>query len=169
MENVSVLISAHISKYEVILGRDLMWKVEKLRYMMELTKKMGKVMSEGVEKIIEQEKTQNHDIDALGDEIFFDKFLIKVLLKHIEGKNFNESQDIEINEISIDDLKENITVLMKSIAANTFCWWLNSISKKNSFPLPSIVEILSTFSKAKIFTKIDCFSGFYQIHLDEES
>ena len=41
MEEVSVLESAHISKYEVILGRDLMWKVEKLRHMMELTKKNG--------------------------------------------------------------------------------------------------------------------------------
>ena len=80
---------------------------------------MVKEMSEGVEKIIEQEKTQDQDINALGDEIFFDKLFIKVLLKHIVGKNFDESQDSEINEISIDDLKEEIPDLMKSIAANT--------------------------------------------------
>ena len=42
---------------------------------MELTKKMDKEMSEGVEKKLEQEKTQYQDIDALRDEIFFDKFL----------------------------------------------------------------------------------------------
>ena len=47
--------------------------------------------------------------------------------------------------------------------------WLNQISVKNSYPLPNIEEILGHFSKAKYFTKIDCFSGFYQIKLDEQS
>ena len=47
--------------------------------------------------------------------------------------------------------------------------WLNQISVKNSYPLPNIEEILGQFSKSKYFTKIDCFSGFYQIKLDEQS
>ena len=46
-------------------------------------------------------------------------FLIKILLKHIEGKYFDESQDNEINQKSIDEFKEKITGLMKYIAANT--------------------------------------------------
>ena len=53
-------------------------------------------MSDGVEKIIEQEKSNEQDIDDLGrgENFFFQKFLSKVLLKHIY---FDESQDIEIN------------------------------------------------------------------------
>jgi hypothetical protein len=47
--------------------------------------------------------------------------------------------------------------------------WLNSISVKNAYPLPIIDEILSKFAKAKIFTKIDCFSGFYQIKMEINS
>ena len=57
---------------------------------------MVKEMSDGVEKIIEQEKSNEQDIDDLGrgENFFFQKFLWKVLLKHIY---FDESQDIEIN------------------------------------------------------------------------
>ena len=35
---------------------------------------MVEEMSEGVQKIKEQEKTQDQDIDAIGDEIFLGKF-----------------------------------------------------------------------------------------------
>ena len=47
--------------------------------------------------------------------------------------------------------------------------WLNSITVKNAYPLPLIDEILAKFARAKVFTKIDCFSGFYQIKLAANS
>lgn len=46
---------------------------------------------------------------------------------------------------------------------------LNSLTKKDIYPLPLIEETLSRVTKAKIFTKIDIISAFHRIKMDQES
>ena len=45
---------------------------------------------------------------------------------------------------------------------------LNNITKKNSFPLPVIDDILAQLGKAKYFTALDLKSGYHQIEMDEK-
>jgi hypothetical protein len=49
-------------------------------------------------------------------------------------------------------------------------WKLNTITKKDQYPLPLIDELLEQLSKAKIFTKINICQGFHRIwmYLDSE-
>ena len=44
---------------------------------------------------------------------------------------------------------------------------LNKITKKNSYPLPVIDEILALLGKARYFTTLDLKSGYWQVAMDE--
>ena len=44
---------------------------------------------------------------------------------------------------------------------------LNSITKKDGYPLPIIEDYLSVLGKAKYFTVVDLVAGYWQIQLDE--
>lgn len=46
---------------------------------------------------------------------------------------------------------------------------LNSITKKDVYPLPRIDETLDSMGKAKIFSTIDLAHGYWQVELDEDS
>ena len=46
---------------------------------------------------------------------------------------------------------------------------LNKITIKDRYPLPKISEILDSLNKARVFSILDCTSGYHQIRLDEES
>lgn len=46
---------------------------------------------------------------------------------------------------------------------------LNSITKKDVYPLPRIDDILDTLGGAKYFTSLDLASGYWQVSLDAES
>ena len=45
---------------------------------------------------------------------------------------------------------------------------INNITHKNSYPLPDISEILSSFKDAKVFSSLDLKSGYWQIEVDEK-
>ena len=45
---------------------------------------------------------------------------------------------------------------------------LNNITRKNSYPLPDIAEILSSFRNAKVFSTIDLKSGYWQMEMEEK-
>ncbi len=45
---------------------------------------------------------------------------------------------------------------------------LNSVTHKDSFPLPWIDELLDCLGKAKYFTTLDLFAGYHQIEIAEE-
>ena len=45
---------------------------------------------------------------------------------------------------------------------------LNQITKKNSFPLPLIDDILALLGKAKYFTSLDLKSGYWQVAMDDK-
>jgi hypothetical protein len=44
---------------------------------------------------------------------------------------------------------------------------LSALSKYDSYPLPRFEETTSTLSGSKYVTVLDCFSGFWQIHIHE--
>ena len=46
---------------------------------------------------------------------------------------------------------------------------LNSLTRKDQYPLPLIEETLARLSKAKIFTKLDIRQAFHRIRIDPES
>jgi len=46
---------------------------------------------------------------------------------------------------------------------------LHLITKKNSYPLPRIDDIINRLRSSKYFTTLDLASGFYQIEMEEES
>ena len=46
---------------------------------------------------------------------------------------------------------------------------LNSITKKDRYPLPLIDEVFERLSKARIFTKLDIRQGFHRIRMHQES
>ena len=45
---------------------------------------------------------------------------------------------------------------------------LNAITKKDSFPLPLIEDLVDKLQGAKIFSKIDLKSGFHQVKMDPD-
>ena len=44
---------------------------------------------------------------------------------------------------------------------------LNSVTRKNSFPLPRISDVLESFSGKKYFSTLDAASGYWQIPIKE--
>ena len=46
---------------------------------------------------------------------------------------------------------------------------LNSITKKDVYPLPRVEDILDTLGEAKYFTSLDLASGYWQVGLDEDA
>ena len=45
--------------------------------------------------------------------------------------------------------------------------WLNEISRKDSYPIPRIDEILRTIAAAKYISKVDVISAFHQIRVKD--
>ncbi|KAG1418570.1 hypothetical protein G6F58_005022 [Rhizopus delemar] len=46
---------------------------------------------------------------------------------------------------------------------------LNTVTKKDSYPLPRIDDLLDTLGKAKIFSALDMRAGFHQVPVEESS
>ena len=46
---------------------------------------------------------------------------------------------------------------------------LNKALKRCHHPIPTIDDVLPELSNAKVFTKVDCSNGYWQVELDEES
>lgn len=62
--------------------------------------------------------------------------------------------------------------IRKPDGTDHFCWDLqkvNSVTKKDSYPLPRIADTLDVLSQTQYFSSIDLISGYWQIQLDEAS
>ena len=46
---------------------------------------------------------------------------------------------------------------------------LNKVLKRCHHPIPTIDDVLPELSNAKVFTKVDCSNGYWQVKLDNES
>ena len=87
----------------------------------------------------------------------------KVIDQQLEAKIIKKSNSAYRSPVRV------VMKLDKGIRITIDYRRLNNISVRSAYPLPNIEEILGQFSKAKIFTKIDCFGGFFQIKLDPGS
>ena len=47
--------------------------------------------------------------------------------------------------------------------------WLNQATVKDAYPLPNIENLFVALSRSKYYTKVDCYSGFYQVQMDADS
>ena len=47
--------------------------------------------------------------------------------------------------------------------------WLNERTVKDAHPLPNIPDLYAQLSQSTYYTKVDCFSGFYQVQMDPDS
>lgn len=45
---------------------------------------------------------------------------------------------------------------------------LNNNTVKNKFPLPNIDQFISRLGKAKVYSKLDLMSGYYQVRIADE-
>ena len=64
-----------------------------------------------------------------------------------------------------------VVIVDKKDSTNRFCVdfrKLNQVTKKNSYPLPLIDDILAMLGKAKFFTSLDLKSGYWQVLMDEK-
>ena len=46
---------------------------------------------------------------------------------------------------------------------------LNTVTKKDSYPIPHIQESLDLLGQTQHFTTLDLFSGYWQVEMNEES
>ena len=63
-----------------------------------------------------------------------------------------------------------VVIVDKKDGSKRFCVdfrKLNQVTKKNSYPLPVIDDILALLGKAKYFTSLDLKSGYWQVLMDE--
>ena len=64
-----------------------------------------------------------------------------------------------------------VVIVDKKDGSKRFCVdfrKLNQITKKNSYPLPVIDDILAILGKAKYFTSLDLKSGYWQVLMNKE-
>ena len=48
-------------------------------------------------------------------------------------------------------------------------WRLNSVTRKDSYPLPRIDDALDALNGTKFFSSMDLMSGFWQVEMESES
>ena len=92
--------------------------------------------------------------------------------REIIEKEVNKMLKNKIISISHSPWSSPVVLVTKKDGSTRFCVdyrRLNSITKKDSHPLPLIAETLDQLNDAKIFTKLDCKSGYYSIAMDENS
>lgn len=65
-----------------------------------------------------------------------------------------------------------VVLVKKKDGSHRFCVdyrKLNAVTKKSSYPLPNIDDVLSYLGGAKYYTSLDLFSGYWQVEISEES
>ena len=65
-----------------------------------------------------------------------------------------------------------VVVVPKKDGLTRFCmdyWRLNTVTRKDVYPLPRVEDILDTLGCAKYFTTLDLSADYWQVELDPES
>ena len=88
------------------------------------------------------------------------------------NKQINEMLENDIISPSVSPWSAPVVLVKKSDGSMRFCVdyrKLNSITRKDSHPLPRITEALDALGGAQYFSTLDLRSGYWQIAMDEES
>ena len=91
--------------------------------------------------------------------------------REVIDKAINEMLDANVIRRSRSPWSFPVVIEDKKDGSKRFCVdfrKLNQITKKNSFPLPLIDDILALLGKAKYFTSLDLKSGYWQVAMDEK-
>ena len=114
-----------------------------------------------------------HGIDTSGHSpIKLQPYRIPVIQKEKVARMIQEMEDQGVVKASTSPWSSPIVLVPKRDRSLRFCVdyrRLNSITKKDVYPLPRIEDILVTLGKAKYFSTLDLASGYWQIKLDPAS
>ena len=91
--------------------------------------------------------------------------------REVIDKAINEMLDADVIKRSRSPWSFPVVIVDKKDGSKRFCVdfrKLNQITKKNSYPLPLIDDILALLGKAKFFTSLDLKSGHWQVAMDEK-
>ena len=92
--------------------------------------------------------------------------------KEVANKIIEELLENNIIQPSLSPWAAPIVLVKKKSGEDRLCIdyrKLNSITKKASFPLPRIDDVLDTLQGQKIFSTLDLASGYWQIEMDDKS
>ena len=114
-----------------------------------------------------------HKIDTNGHSpIKLQPYRIPVIRREKVSSMIQEMQEQGVVKPSSSPWSSPIVLVPKKDGSLRFCVdyrRLNSITKKDVYPLPRIEDILVTLGKAKYFSTLDLASGYWQIKLDPAS
>ena len=91
--------------------------------------------------------------------------------REVIDKAINEMLDADVIRRSRSPWSFPVVIVDKKDGSKRFCVdfrKLNQVTKKNSYPLPLIDDILALLGKAKYFTSLDLKSGYWQVAMDEQ-
>ena len=91
--------------------------------------------------------------------------------REVIDKAINEMLDADVIKRSRSPWSFPVVIVDKKDGSKRFCVdfrKLNQITKKNSYPLPLIDDILALLGKAKFFASLDLKSGYWQVAMDEK-
>ena len=91
--------------------------------------------------------------------------------REVIDKAINEMLDADVNKRSRSPWSFPVVIVDKKDGSNRFCVdfrKFNQITKKNSYPLPLIDDILALLGNTKFFTSLDLKSGYWQVAMDEK-
>ena len=89
--------------------------------------------------------------------------------REVIDKAIDEMLDADVIRRSRSPWSFPVVIVDKKDGSKRFCIdfrKLNQITKKNSYPLPLIDDILALLSKSKFFTSLDLKSGYWQVAMD---
>ena len=91
--------------------------------------------------------------------------------REVIDKAVDEMLDADVIRRSRSPWSFPVVIVDKKDGSKRFCVdfrRLNKVTKKNSYPLPLIDDILALLGKAKYFTSLDLKSGYWQVAMDEK-
>ena len=91
--------------------------------------------------------------------------------REVIDKAIDEMLDADVIRRSRSPWSFPVVIVDKEDGSKRFCVdfrRLNKVTKKNSYPLPLIDDILALLGKAKYFTSLDLKSGYWQVAMDEK-
>lgn len=96
-------------------------------------------------------------------------YRIPYLKQPIVEKHINDMLQAEVIRPSTSPWASPIVLVPKKDGSLRFCVdyrKVNNVTTPNSYPLPCIDDILAAFCGAKVFSKMDLKSGYWQIQMD---
>lgn len=91
--------------------------------------------------------------------------------REVIAKAVDEMLDAKVIRRSNSPWSFPVVIVDKKDGTKRFCVdfrKLNQVTKRNSYPLPLIDDILALLGKAKFFTSLDLKSGYWQVLMDEK-